>query len=140
MKFYSLRYSLKVWLSSVFLSPLVYLFIQWWFSSKRIYADTIFELYPMMVFFELLFSFFTWAIFWVIIEISGMFLMNRRIRRWLIFIFSVILATSTFMVLCWPVTRISFNDIFFDVGLCNCVCIGVGCWFFRLEPKGNLQR
>lgn len=134
MKFYSLFYSLKVWLSSVFLAPLVYLFIQWWFSSKHNYADPIFELYPIMVFFELIFSFFIWAIFWGIIEISGMFLMNSLIRKWLIFIVAILLAASTFLVLCWPVTYSSFNDIFFDVGLCNCVCIGSGCWFFRLSP------
>ena len=141
MKFYSLFYSLKVWLSSVFLAPLIYLFIQWWLGSKQISSDPIFKLYPIMVFFELIFSFFIWAIFWGIIEISGVFLINKLIRKWLIFISSIILAASTSLVLCWPVSRHSFNDIFFDVGICNCVCIGAGCWFFKLGParsKTNL--
>lgn len=125
-------YSLKVWLSSVFLAPLIYILIQWLGSPHRFESTAIISLYPIIILFELIFSFFTWLIFWAIIEISGMFLMNRLIRRWLIFIIAIILAASTFLVLCWPVARFSFNDIFFDVGLCNCVCIGAGCWFFRL--------
>jgi hypothetical protein len=134
MKFYSLFYSLKVWLSSVLLAPLIYIFIQSWVDFNSVTADTFSAFYPIVVFAELIFSLFTWLIFWGVIEVSGIFLMNRLTRKWVIFISSVILSASTFLLLCWPVTRHSFNDIFFDVGLCNCVCIGAGCWFFRLRP------
>jgi hypothetical protein len=135
MKFHSLFYSLKVWLSSVLLAPLICILVQWWFDPNSIGVEAFSWLYPIVVFSELILSLLTWFLFWGIIEISGIFLMNRLIQRWLIFISSVILSASTLLLLCWPITRHSFNDIFFDVGLCNCICIGAGCWVFRLGPR-----
>jgi hypothetical protein len=137
MKYYSLRYSLRVWLTSVLLAPLIYIIVQWVLSSNRFDPDSVLGFYPIIVFFELIFSFVTWLIFWGITELTAIFLMKKSLRKWLMFIAGISLTAGTFLLFSLPVNSFSFNDISFDLMLSNCFCIGIGSWYFRLGPGGS---
>lgn len=133
-RFDSLIYSLKVWLSSVAISPLIYLILNACFSQMRGGFFEQLEIYPMFVLFEVIFSFVTWLIFWAIVEVTRI-LPSSFSRKLIIFIFSIILSMGTVLALFASEMRFSLSDMIFDFGIANCICIGAGCWFFRLGPK-----
>jgi len=138
MTYHSLRYSLKVWLSSVFLAPLIYDIIQFFFNRAQ--PDAVTNLYPVVILFELIFSFFTWLIFWGITVITRRFLDQRYLRRILLSVIGIILTIATFVLITFPNIPISINDIAFSLTLSNCICIGIASLAFNLDPQIDYEK
>lgn len=138
MTYHSLRYSLKVWLSSVFLAPLIYDIIQFFFNRSQ--PDTITNLYPVVILVELIFSFFTWLTFWGITVIARRFLDKRYLRRILLSVIGIILTIGTFVLITFPNILISINDIAFSLTLSNCICIGIASVAFNLDPRVDFDQ
>lgn len=136
MKNPSFRYSLKVWLSSVFVAPLIYIIAVWCFSSNNYDPKPEFELYPIFIFFELIFSFVTWLIFWLIIELAKPYAENNTRKKWLIFTAGIVLTTCNFLPFMLPLDHTLYSNMFFHLMLSNCFCIGGGSLFFKLGAVG----
>lgn len=132
---YSFYYSLKVWLFSVFLAPLIYIIAESIYNPGAFISEPAIEIYILTVLFELAFSFITWLIFWMIIVIAIKYLSNKIIIKWLIFILGIILTVLTFISLSSGENPFSFHDIYWGIMLYNCLCIGIGTWLFGLSRQ-----
>ncbi|MDP9082011.1 MAG: hypothetical protein M3O71_31740 [Bacteroidota bacterium] len=140
MLFKSFIYSLKVWLTSVAITPLVFSILA--YSGGNVLNDSVYEQinraayqYGMILVFELLFSFITWVIFLIIIQLTVTYFKQRITRLTIISISGVLLAMGTFMVILTPVDAFNVTRGFGGLTLCTCFCIAAGSWFYKLEPS-----
>jgi hypothetical protein len=140
MLFKSFIYSLKVWLTSVIVTPLVFFILA--YSGGRVSNDSIYEQistaayqYGMILVFELLFSFITWVIFLIIINQTVTYINNRATRLSIISISGVLLTMGTFMVILTPSEAFKVTRGFGGLTLCTCLCIATSSWFYQLEPS-----
>ena len=135
----SLSYSLKVWLSSVVIAPLIYSLASWLISINHFDPDSSIDLYPIMLLFELILSFCTWLAFWCITGITRVSPLNKYSRRLILSAAGIILTIGTFLAFSLITYPVKPNDIFFMLMLSNCLCIAVGCWFFKLESGSDVE-
>jgi uncharacterized membrane protein HdeD (DUF308 family) len=135
MIYYSLSYSSKVWLSSVFLAPLIFMAIDYCFHPKPTDSDSIIQIYFIITVLTMVFSIVTWLIFWGAATLACYYIPGR-IKRKLITCFSgIILTIITFILLfLQDDVRISVNDPIIHMTLSNCLCIGAGSLFYNLGP------
>lgn len=134
MKYNTLTYSLKVWLTSVAAAPFLSITI------LTIYDKTNFSILPesflsglwMYILFTIagfIFSVATWVVFWLVVKVATNCVPEFSVRQWLIFIAGILLTAATFFVLFSP-----FRDsLFLILMLCHCTCIGWGTWFYKLK-------
>ena len=130
-------FSVRVWLTSVLVAPALFMVIQAYIDSlNHTYANpTYFEpgMYLFMVVFELVTTFIIWLVFWAITEAIVYCIGLEELQRWLIFVTGLLLTIVPFMVLVgFPVLINPRSDMFIPM-LANAVCIGCGCWFYRLR-------
>jgi hypothetical protein len=136
----SFKYSLKIWLTSVAITPLLFIvmsFQQDDVLQKDIYkliSDTTY-LYFMIFAFELLFSFVTWVIFLIIIQLTVTYVKTRITRVIIISLAGILLTMGTFMIILSPSDVFNVTRGFGAIFLCTCFCIGAGSWYYRLAPK-----
>ena len=135
MKFYSFNYTLKVWLTSVLLAPLIYSAAQHFVGLQQPDDGDVLALYPIIVLLELILSFITWLVFWGITALCLRFLSSTRRQKQLLFAAGIILTINTFILIAFPENGFSISDIWFDLMLCNCLCIGAGSLIYKLKPK-----
>lgn len=140
MLLHSFKYSLKVWLTSVAVMPL--LFFATTFSGENVLNQGIYKLitrdaylYCVIFVFELLFSFVTWVIFLIIIQLTVTYFESRITRLSIISISGILLSMGTFVLVLSPSDAFNITRGFGGLLLCTCFCIGAGSWFYKLEPK-----
>ncbi|SDE54855.1 hypothetical protein SAMN05216464_107119 [Mucilaginibacter pineti] len=130
----SFIYSLKIWLTSVFLAPLIYIVVT---SFKENYQDlgtlisNQFSNYVMCVFFGSLFSFFTWVLFFLTVKITTLHASSIKQSKSIISLIGALLTVGTFALFLSP--SISIHDDFFYLMVGNCICISGGSWFYKLK-------
>jgi hypothetical protein len=139
MKYNALKYSLKIWLTSVAIAPVLDLIIS--FLQGKIYYHTLqqqlsdsFFMYCVMVVFEIAFSFITWIIFLLSIQIIINYVSRQVVRTWIIFITGILLTLGTFTVVLSPREILRNTDGFASIIFATCFCIGAGTWFYKLKP------
>lgn len=125
-------YSLKIWLCSVFISPLIYIAIIYITNSPPNINPSP-ESYFYIVLVELVLSFLTWLIFFLIIWLIGMFHTDLKLKKSLTAIIGVLLTIGTFFVLSAIPDSFSYDNILFNLLICNCLFIGAGSLLFRLD-------
>lgn len=140
MLFKSFIYSLKVWLTSVAITPVLFFILA--YSEGNVSNDSAYEQisraayqYGMILVFELLFSFITWVIFLIIIQLTVTYFKQRITRLTIISTSGVLLAMGTFMVVLTPPEAFNVTRGFGGLMLCTCFCIAAGSWFYKLEPS-----
>lgn len=130
----ALKYSLKIWLTSVLVSPGVhflglYLSQQVDISGVRNNAIWIFKEYIFLVVFQLIFSSVTWFVFCLMIALITRFLKHRFLQTILIFAIGIILTISTFYLTLPDVEMVNrLNTLMYA----NCFGIGCGVWYYKL--------
>ena len=134
MKSHTFLYTLKVWLTSVALSPFLFIVIDVFFkhNNTSMALGDQFYIYIVYTIFELIFSFLTWLLFTLIVWILAELCSNSQRRILIIFFSGVLLTIATFrLTLC----NYGFNvhDDFFYLMLCNAICIGSFVWVYKLE-------
>ena len=135
MKYYSLFFSLKVWLSSALITPAVFIPLQLFTTAgKQDLAE--FAVYPFLVIFEIAFSFFTWIMFWALIELLVRLTNDRILRKIMISLMGVVLTFGTFKVFSLLDGSDSYMN-FFELMVTNAIVIALGSWYFNIEPKNN---
>jgi len=107
MLLHSFKYSLKVWLTSVAVTPLLFVITS--FSSDTTVREGVYKmitqtayLYGVFFIFELLFSFVTWVIFLIVIQLTVINIESRVARCSIISVAGVMLAAGTFRVILAP--------------------------------------
>jgi len=140
-----IKYSLKVWLTSVCGAPALHLIVLFFWESS--YKSNIPDLFPMtlfiyigMVLAQLAFSFFIWVLFALLILIIVKISASGMIKTIIIFSIGILLACAPFFA-----AIISLDFTTGDAGIalvlmaCNCACIGFGVWFYKLKlPQPDL--
>jgi D-alanyl-lipoteichoic acid acyltransferase DltB (MBOAT superfamily) len=99
MKYYTLPYSLKVWLSSVFLAPLILIGIDCCRYPKLTNFDSIIQTYFIITIVSGVFSFVTWLIFWGAATLACHYISDRIKRKLIMCLLGIILTIITFLSL-----------------------------------------
>lgn len=140
MKVHTILYSLKVWATSVFVAPVLFfiasalrLFPQFNGMFRSFFAEL--TMYPVYVLFGLVLSFVTWLIFWFTIAIWELIPFTPLVRTWFICLTGILLTIITFIATLIPVNFFNVNNNDFILMLSNCICIGFGTWYFKLQPE-----
>ncbi|BAU53298.1 hypothetical protein MgSA37_01465 [Mucilaginibacter gotjawali] len=134
-----IKYSLKIWLTSVFAAPILfYISLICWVSTYRSNAVALFPwaflIYIGMVFAQLVFSLLIWIIF------TGVILAVIRIpttgitKTIIIFVTGLLLTAGPFVAV---IILLDFNNedsgLAYTLMACNCACVGFGVWFYKLK-------
>jgi hypothetical protein len=136
MKSNSFIYSIKVWLTSVAIAPVIYLLIESclkrdYYPSITDYMNEEISKYAMCVLFGGIFSLLTWVLFFLIIKGIILFYPSADQVKYVIIVLGVLLTTATFAVFLPPVFNV--HNEFFYLMLANCICIAGGSWFYKLD-------
>jgi membrane protease YdiL (CAAX protease family) len=131
MKRQPLFYTLKVWLWSATISPVIAAALQFYYYHGDLKKVDFLTIYPIILVVEVLLTFLIWLLFWAINAICSNIIANDNTYRLAASTIGLIIAAS----LCW-LTRDSnmplFEDPPFDVAFANCLCIFAGCWYFDI--------
>jgi hypothetical protein len=143
MKYDTLSYSLKVWITSVLVAAILFQ-IPPLFKHISTFADILKSLSGYLImcvftaFFGFIFSFVTWIIFGLCILIIANLTPKPKLRSWLIFFIGILLATGTFVLIFSPFGVFDelseyHNDIYLIP--CTWVSIGLSIWYHNLNPS-----
>jgi hypothetical protein len=135
-----LIYSLKVWLTSVVVAPLLFLTAMLIkdglrFSSQTDLLRTGICLYLLYIAFGLFFSIITWLVFWLLIELVVFYILKPAIMCWIIFFTGISLTAATFLlatIFFFPIGLV-VDPAFLVLMLCYCFCIGCGVWLYKIK-------
>jgi hypothetical protein len=133
----SFKYSLKLWLTSVFVAPVLVLVLV--LFQKGVHdseflksiPESIF-MYVMLLGFEVKSSVTVWIIFTAITAFNLLFSFKTRLREWLIVLAGILLCIGASMVKVSPIGFFGKTDDF-SLMLCNCACIVWGVWLYKLK-------
>lgn len=142
MSLTTFSYALKVWLSAVFVSPLLFI-VGIYFAALFLNMNTAFQitsetlasdwdLYKTMVFFGAAFSFPAWLIFLLAIMMVMKSSDSARRRKQLTFAIAVALALGTSGAI-FRFFGILFDTSFSYLSLSYCICIAAAGWYYKLE-------
>jgi hypothetical protein len=136
----SFIYSLKAWLTSVFITPLVFFILG--STGENASNEIIYEqinrtvyLYGVILVVEILISFITWVVFLIIIQLTVTFCRTRILRLLIISISGILLAMGTFIVILTTSEAFNITRGFGGMMICACFYIGAGSWFYKLDPS-----
>jgi hypothetical protein len=136
MKYASLKYSLKVWLTCVAVAPLIFiLFLTLQNASPSDFGETTWsvENYMTFIVFETCFSLPTWGIFWFLVIAAKRCFKNIYQTKFALFLGGIFLTVATFFVFMGPADFFASPADMFYLMWANGLCIGAGVWFYRLE-------
>jgi hypothetical protein len=133
----SFKYSLKLWLTSVFVAPVLFLVLV--LFQKGVHdseflksiPESIF-MYVMLLGFEVKSSVTVWIIFTAITAFNLLFSFKTRLREWLIVLAGILLCIGASMVKVSPIGFFGKTDDF-SLMLCNCACIVWRVWLYKLK-------
>ena len=136
----TILYSLKVWLTSVFFAPALFLIVNVFMNhlgARDIARSVRSELmvYIAYVIFEAVLSFITWLLFWLIITLWQLVPFGPLVRKWFIFATGLLLTIGTFAATLIPSNFFDIRNNDVILMLANCLCIGFGTWYYKLLPK-----
>lgn len=129
----SIVYSLKVWLTSVIVAPIIYLIVSD-LQSQNHYDSFIIKqlyLYGICIIAGTLFSFITWMLFLLIIKVLTIYFHNVKAIKIITSVLGMLLTYGTFAVFLGL-------EIYTDTGLFSLVmayviCIGGGSLWYNLR-------
>jgi len=133
-----LIYSLKVWLTSVIIAPIIFFLLNLISTgvSSELFRLVNFLFYLYIVLATAVASVITWLIFYAIIYYISRSGWPNRISLFAIFCSGELLVIVTFklfLVLLNGFDNITFNTLM----LCHCICIGGGILYYKLQPESN---
>ncbi|MES2265354.1 MAG: hypothetical protein V4520_01255 [Bacteroidota bacterium] len=132
----SFSFSLKIWVTSVIIGPILFGLVQWlkgnhlWISEGAPVLEQLYS-YFLFVIFGGFFSIITWILFFLILKIITLYLYQVDIIKIIIAVLGMLLTFGTFAV--FVPTQVNPNSEFFYLMLSYAASIGVGPWFYKLE-------
>jgi hypothetical protein len=133
-------YSLKVWLTSVFLSPFICSVIEYLLNFNRPAEFlTPFQIFPVIIIVEFIFSLITWLAFFGTIALTLHFIPNATHRKLISLLVGVIFTILTYLVCFFDEIVLRTDSFIFEMMVSNCLCIAAGSLFFKLGDITNKQ-
>jgi hypothetical protein len=139
MKYYLLPYCLKVWLTSVFLGPIIFTSICFFSYHQPINISisdfgSLLQDYFGLVMVGGILSLITWLFFWGVGIVTCRHTTNVIYRKLIMSLMGVILTILTFILLFSGLFSYDdmITDIPFAIVLSYCFCIGAGSLFYDL--------
>jgi hypothetical protein len=136
---YTFGYSIRVWLTSVVMAPMLFMILTfcnegvYHQSFKQVLHNSLFG-YLAFVFLEVCFSFIPWMAFLVAVQYTVSVVAKPAVRIWLVFTEGILLTAATCIIYLSPNNVFNVTDKVTCVMICNCICMGWGIWYYRLEP------
>ena len=100
----------------------------------RFIDGTYFLIYPVILIFEILFSYVTWVFFWLITEIINVIVTKQWLKKSLITVAGVVLVYYTYYKVA-PVESYSIKDMNFTMLLSDALLVVLGSWYFNVGPN-----
>jgi hypothetical protein len=133
-------YSIKIWLSSVLISPILYIticFIKYLSHEPKLHNDYNNELlstYFLIVICQFIFSLLIWILFLLFIITITTYCEDSRFQKPLISIIGILLTICAFKLVFFQ-NGFNIHEDFLYLMICNCVCIAGGSWYFKLAKR-----
>ena len=141
MEYTEFKYSLKVWLTSVVVAPVIFMICnysaidelpRWQYNTSADFVNG----YLALVVLGGLFSMLTYAFFYLFIKITVNSIQSMIRIKSMICVLGVGLAIGTFQLFFSSVTEGPKNE-FFYLMISNCLCIGWFSWLYKLGTEEN---
>jgi|GEM_PF-1335184 len=144
MKNNALQYTFRVWITSIIISPFLFvliLMVKQLFTIRELLDDgtRLVGMYILLVVLQLLFSFVTWLVFLLLVNLVSLIPIPRLLIRLLIFSIGILLTIGTFMALDSFIGSLSDRDSLINLVYANCAGIGWGVWYYKLDIKAKEQ-
>jgi hypothetical protein len=144
MKNNALQYTFRVWITSVIISPLSFgliLIIRHVVSISELLDEglSLLTFYVFLVVLQLLFSFVTWLIFLLLVNIVSLIPLPKTLIRLAISFIGILLTIGTFKVLNNFIDLIGGRDNLINLLYADCLGIGWGVWYYKLDIKAKEQ-
>jgi len=92
-------------------------------------------MYIFLIVFQLLFSFVTWLVFLLLVNLIVYFATSDLVVKPFIFCVGLLLTIGTFMALDNFIGSPGDRDSFIDLMYANCGGIGWGIWYYKLDRR-----
>lgn len=129
-------YTLKVWLTSILLTPIP-IFIWLFYGSparpEKSFSESLyifFVFYLVIVLAEIIFSFLTWIAFWLTAHLITISSIQAKTKFWTIPISGLCLSTITSLILLFSLGP---DSTFLLLAICNCATVGLSLWCYRSD-------
>jgi len=137
-------YTLKIWLTCILVAPVIFLLILL-IKNYTLITDFLqlitfgLLLYSGLVILQILFSFITLLIFIAVVRLVLFVPVDGIVKTIMICIAGIVLTSATFFVtILHEKTFVEWsNGEFFNLMFCDCICIGFGVWYYKLENYSN---
>lgn len=135
------KYSLKIWLTSILISSLLFVIAELapGVINQENTQQGVMRLIGNWVFFYLLlaliqatYSFITWVVFMIIIHVITILQFKPITKKILISSAGIALAVITFMIVLPPSRTFYDKDGSLILLLANSICAGAGAWFYKI--------
>lgn len=138
----ALQYTFKVWVTSVVVSPILFASL---LSIRQIitvaelidYGWRLIGIYLILVVLQLLFSFVTWIVFLLLVNIVSLIPLPNLLIKLIIFCLGVLLAIGTFMALNDFMAMAGNDDSIVNLMYANCAAIGLSIWYYKLDVEAK---
>jgi hypothetical protein len=143
MEYTEFKYSLKVWLTSVVVAPVIMLICNYAVTSAqqapRYYSDPDLSFgYSAFVIFGGIFSVPTYIFFYLFIKITVNYSLSIVRIKSIISVLGVALTVGTFELFFSSLSK-GPKDEFFYLMVGNCLCIGWFSWFYKLIADEKIK-
>ncbi len=144
MKNNALQYTFRVWITSVIISPLLFgliLIVRQVVTISELFNDGLWlmTMYLFLVVLQLVFSFVTWLVFLLLVNIFSLITLPNPLIKLAIFCIGILLAIGTYMVLNDLIGLIGDRDNLINLLYANCAGIGWGVWYYDLDINTKEQ-
>jgi hypothetical protein len=134
------KYSLKVWLTSILITPIPIFILPFYNNSpwsKRDFIESLYIfsiMYLVIILLELLCSFITWIAFWLAVHLITISSIQTKTKFRAIFLTAICLSIITSSIF---LSLLGFDVLFLMLAIGNCACIGWRVWHHRLDIPTN---
>ena len=134
----AINYSFRVWVTSVLVSPIIYLPVSFYRQSEPLKLVDAIEgaipIYMLFVVLETALSSVTYLVFAAMVWLAVATIRHDLWLKSVTFSIGVMLSIGNYVLICR--SELADSDyMFFTMMLCNTATIGWACWFYDLKPK-----
>lgn len=131
MGYYAFSYSVKVWLTAVFIAPVIFIGYEW---INNIPSHNYTEEYEMAAFFGGVLSFPSFVMLWLFVYLLSYNLWRLPLKKMLLTALGIVFTIFPFGVLFHKI--MTSNILTIEISYLAIICAGI--WFYRIVPKEKL--
>jgi len=138
IRYNSLSYSFRIWLATIICAPLLYQVFQYvqtdsYPGGLRQFIGDLVSMSIFLIVLQMVFSVFSWLLLLIVINLSAQVTSNVKALKWITFIAALVITTATCLLIAGPHGQFTHDENYPYLILCNCLCVGIAVWMFKLE-------